>query len=713
MNIKSENRNTIFFTFTILALSGCAEDTTEIESTNSDIRTQPLPLAIEESISSAEVHDDGEGTKSGTPAELTRRPSSVEELELIKRIKSSTFKDEPLPPIEDPSTKTLAAAASKAPDESMRVIVELVDPLYDFRAFAPNGGIDDQARADLVLGRKNQLHHVQNDFTNEATKIGATIESTRWLINQVIVTISAKNVENLTHLPNVTALHLDESGSPFGAYTGRDARIGANTQTFVDHGRTAKTGSRSGGPIRVGFIDSSFIPYDHSGFSEYVYYLGTPFLWSKLIFGGGYYDCTGSSCVHTTVSASSTTHGTVVAYAGVGSIEDGQDQNFTGTNTIAQQQRSGQASGARIYYYKNDASRLFETMVTAIEQAVSDGVDIINISSGIHYYQDSTPCSATKNVANFNEAMRNATTAGILFVNASGNSMDADTCTLGYPSWRPETLGVTGLNTSYDGTNYKSTSMSSSVSSWSQGPIKIGIYGNPFGYMYGTGVTLSAPGVYDGSKIYDASPNSYGSGTWTGSSFAAPTVAGAAALLKSAFYDIGWGSVSPRVLYANMLTQADGWSSVSNSFNDSKMDKISGGGRLNMHYPSSENLAAPWGWGWRSFTIHDDETVTWPVGSGTALSSSIKEWSWALAWFENSLTSVSDIDILVFDTCSPGSPAVAYDLSYDIRTRISLKQSDISGKCLEMRAVGYSVPPSGTTVYSADFFHSGTATFAP
>lgn len=639
---------------------------------------------------------------------VSRRPTSAEERELIRRLKEPLGPAESPPPPEDPSAKVLAEAASKSPDEPMTVIVDLQALPYDFRSFSPPEGLADEARSQLVLDRKNQLRPMQNAFALDAAKWNATVEETRWLINQVIVRIPAGNVSKLIKIPNVVTLGLDEhTATSDGAYTGKNARDGARTQTFVDYGHTAKTGSRSGGAIRIGIAEATPFPRDHVGFSEFVNFLGAMVLFPRWL---KYYDCTGTSCVTTTTNASGTTHGTVVAYAALGSIEAGQDSNFTGTNTLEQKKRSGQASGAHFYYYIVDT---FASSVRALERAVSDGVDIMNHSRSNPYDIETTPCSVTENISNFNEAVRNAMSAGVLFVNTSGNKVDAAPCTLGYPSWRPEVLSVSGLNTSSDTTDYKSTSMSPTVASWSQGPVKIGVFGNPFGYLSGTGITLSAPGVYDGSKIYAAGPNSYGSGTWVGSSFAAPTVAGAAALLKSAFFDIGWGTVSPQVLYVNMLAQADGWSSVSNSFQKTKFDKISGAGRLNMHYPSNENLMVPWGWGWRSFTIHDGETVTWTVGDGTPRSPWTKEWSWALTWFEENLTSVADVDILVFDRCVPGSPAIAYDLGYDVRARIALKQGDISGKCLEMRAVGSSVPPAGRLVYSADFYHSGVASFAP
>ena len=59
--------------------------------------------------------------------------------------------------------------------------------------------------------------------------------------------------------------------------------------------------------------------------------------------------------------------------------------------------------------------------------------------------------------------------------------------------------------------------------------------------------------------------------------------------------------------------------------------------------------------------------------------------------------------------CAPGVAVVASDLGYDIRSRFRLNQGQITGKCLRMRAHGFSVPPGGATFYAADYFHSGDA----
>ncbi len=72
------------------------------------------------------------------------------------------------------------------------------------------------------------------------------------------------------------------------------------------------------------------------------------------------------------------------------------------------------------------------------------------------------------------------------------------------------------------------------------------------------------------------------------------------------------------------------------------------------------------------------------------------------------LTSVPDVDFYVDDTCpfQGGILKLASDAGYDIRARFRLSQAEITGRCLRMRAVAYSVPPGGVTFYTSDYFHS-------
>ncbi len=99
----------------------------------------------------------------------------------------------------------------------------------------------------------------------------------------------------------------------------------------------------------------------------------------------------------------------------------------------------------------------------------------------------------------------------------------------------------------------------------------------------------------------------------------------------------------------------------------------------------------------------------------------VTQWKWATTVFPNDLNAVDvDYTIQVVDTCPPmpnssGFEVVSQDLSFDLRKRIQLTQTQIcppgrpTCRCLEMRLQVYGAPTSGTMFYSADYYHSGSS----
>jgi hypothetical protein len=109
--------------------------------------------------------------------------------------------------------------------------------------------------------------------------------------------------------------------------------------------------------------------------------------------------------------------------------------------------------------------------------------------------------------------------------------------------------------------------------------------------------------------------------------------------------------------------------------------------------------------------MFDNDVVTMAVNGGAPIGSGITQTKWVVTWSEPDLNNVADIDISVWDTCPAGGvpvQLVASQSDYDLRNRIDLRTPNITGKCLEKRFVGFSVPPAGRLIYSSDLFHSGT-----
>src|SRR5690606_2607709 len=103
-------------------------------------------------------------------------------------------------------------------------------------------------------------------------------------------------------------------------------------------------------------------------------------------------------------------------WAALGSIEDGQDPNVTGT--IARQRRSGQAPHTLLHYYRGKPGLSNPTFTaTAIEAAVAAGAKLVNVS-----FELGSTCAASQDLASLNGIIRSATSAGTLVVKSAGNA---------------------------------------------------------------------------------------------------------------------------------------------------------------------------------------------------------------------------------------------------------------------------------------------------
>ncbi|MGH3071912.1 MAG: S8 family peptidase [Gaiellaceae bacterium] len=143
-------------------------------------------------------------------------------------------------------------------------------------------------------------------------------------------------------------------------------------------------------------------------------------------------------------------------------------------------------------------------LVAAIEAAVADGMDVINMSLGEPEIEPSRDIVV--------KALGAATRAGVVAVVSAGNDFDEfGRGSVGSPAATPEAITVGAVTTSRDGADDVVASFSSS------GPTPLSLQHKP---------EVAAPGV----GIFSAAPgNAYA--TLSGTSMAAPHVAGAAALL--------------------------------------------------------------------------------------------------------------------------------------------------------------------------------------
>ena len=401
-----------------------------------------------------------------------------------------------------------------------------------------------------------------------------------------------------------------------------------------------------------------------------------------------------------------TDHGNRVSWLAVGSIEEGQDPAVA--NATERVRRSGAAPEAVADYY---GIRDCDAVPRAIQRAVERGTDVVNLS---FRRPEGGICNRDGNCSGVNEAIRNATNAGLIVVKSAGNqATNATDCSLTYPAWRPEVIAVGGLQAGPLALPVYSSAPRDPQSS--VGGVQVR-YTIPTGTFTATAASLGLMswGSHQVTPRTATSPI-FDVVTWySGTSFAAPTVTGTTALMAHSMSPDGivyW----PGQTITNMLLLGDA-SAPENSPSGKRTIGLSnqfGFGR--MRATTGAAMTAPWGWGSRTIS-GGVGTRTFSVNSSGPESPLTREWRWVTASFENDLNQLTnDYTIRVVDACPPsgGRVTVAWDSSFDPRKRIELNQAEIcpagrpTCRCLEMEVIVNTVGPNGLTIHSSDFFHGG------
>jgi subtilisin family serine protease len=656
---------------------------------------------LEKTTIANEIGDVGNGLQSrgATDARVEVTPGwKMAELAEQKRLLQAES-DVPAPKISPSRTSRALELSDQAKDDALlSVVVELESPpMFDegVEAFQTNIPL-----AEMIASRKAQLADDQKRVGRALTALGGKVESTFWIGGSAVVaTMPAKRLRDILQIQGVTEIGIPEpSGSPAGLLAIGDARStdAMRTQALIDNSWEGNINNRVDAtrPMRIGVIEAAnMINSHHVGFKD------SPNRPNRVT---DVQTCNAVQCNSGTPSFSPS-HGTAVTAVAMGSITQGQDSNFPGSNTTDQIRRSGHAPEAEVIYYEMDGTH--ESIRRAVEKAVSDGVDIINMS----FQYDA--CDPVPSRTTTNQAFRDARSAGVLLVAASGNgaTSNTDACGITWPATRPEVLSVGGLLTTDDTVPYRETTLGFNTPNCNT--ILYG--GMPITTTAGhngtaTVLGLLAPGFVD--LTYADDPAAYG--TFCGSSVAAPAVAGAAADLRDAFRDIGWPAAnSAGGMYANMLLMGDGYDGNAVvggvSVRSVQPTRFAGFGRTRMRAPSSSVMTGPWFWHSSTRNITQGNTTAITVNTSAAEPNGITEFKAVAVWFPSSLTSVPDVDMEVWDTCASGGPvSLITNTGFDYHTAIRLPGSSVSGRCLEVRLIGFSAP-STVSVSFAYMFHGG------
>ncbi len=457
-------------------------------------------------------------------------------------------------------------------------------------------------------------------------------------------------------------------------------RLATGSHEYRDAGLLGQSGSRRGGRIRLGIVESTN-PFDrrHPGFNTAA---GTTRVMRLAT-------CNGSGC--TTVPVGTNGHGTAVASIAAGSVLDGQGTPLPTECSFGANVCSHGLTQALIYGYS-----VTGTFSTPWIAAYYDYVDIINVSTGFSVWDCSTPELVALQGGNDRDIARALIALGVTIVAATGNV--TQTGCLAFPAIMPAVLAVgsvrwalqPGGSIPYWNAPWEPTAIA--------GPLPVRARD---GFLSSTaGVDIATEGYVQNHYVV---PNGYASGG--GTSYASPRISAFAGMIQQLY-----PTLEPGRIMALIAAFGDASDGTTTGLRNTSVDPRVGFGRAFVHRFVSPDVTAPFGWGAQRHTLHAGQLIRYSVWGAGAEAPGITEWKWSVVNADEDETAASHFLAYVTNQCA-GQPEtlVAIAEPGEFRRRVRLPGTSVSGRCLFMNLYGIYVPPEGVVLYTADYFHGGSS----
>lgn len=485
-------------------------------------------------------------------------------------------------------------------------VVEFNDPAQTDFGRSLKAVTDQSSRSALIQTRKNELYSVREGFRQAFSDRGLKVVSEFWIDNSIAVTASLDLLEDIIAYPNVIAVWpTDDNAATNNVwYDGATITNSVQSEIYSDYGYWGEGNGRVQSPtdnMKIGFVEFDeglTINENHLGWLDYVGG-GTRVKKTRLCFGSG--------CIIQINTTGLQTHIQGTASVAAGSIEQGQDPAYPGSNTLQQRRRSGIAQEAEIYAYlaaSNDSTLGYKK---AIEELIGIGVDVINSSASF----TSNPCSRSYNPGGIASAILGAKNAGVPLVVSSGNT-SAGACSVQFPAYLPYVVSVGAVETNNTNVDYAVTPRAS-----------YSAYGNllltdRYGIQaFSPAVSLVAPG----NIRYRLGAGTDGYSSFSGTSASTPVVTGITALLIEWMRDngLGFAASEVEVIHATLGVFGDGANGPTTKTR-TRVDREYGFGRIKAQLP----LASLGGQGsilahriiWNYGTISSGQTIQYALSRG-------------------------------------------------------------------------------------------------